>query len=147
MIEVAPGHDPYLETQDAADMQTSNGNLFSDNWANVDGVKERRLFNGEKATMNSAMLPAPDFTGFNAVCDERMTRGLNTNKSQFTRSVDSSYSAGMQERQIDNPVVDQLRENFTCAWNKVHGWFLDSLYLSGAVQMPGSQPCVLARSA
>ena len=94
------------------------------------------LNNGEKYIPNAATLPDPDFTGFMGYMDARCARGLNTSISRFTRTVDSSYSAGRQEEQHDEPAVDQLRECFAIAWQRVHEWFMDAVLLSGLEEFP-----------
>ena len=94
------------------------------------------LNSGEDYIEHAATLPGPDFPGFMGYMDERCARGLNTSKSRFTRTVDSSYSAGRQEEQHDEPAVDQLRECFAIAWQRVHEWFMDAVYLAGLEDFP-----------
>lgn len=139
VVEAAAGQNPYDNASDAADgADPSDCGFQPEGWTMVDGVKMFYTFNGEKVTFNNATMPQPDFKGFNEICDSRLTRGLNTRQSELTRKVDTSYSGGMQERQIDNPNVEQMRENFVCQWNKVHAWFLDACFIAaGSVAMPG----------
>jgi hypothetical protein len=127
----------YDRAEDLADETTSSGNLIPEGWHEVDGVKERMIDAKDELEFRNAVTPGPDFVGVDGKYDERICRGLNGRLSEFTRSMNSSYSGGMQERQNDNPNVDQLRENFVDKWNRVHGWFLDACFLENAAPMPG----------
>ncbi len=138
IFEVPAGLNPADAAEDAVNSTAGAvGDTLPESWRMVNGVMERYVANGTKTTMNSANLPSPDFKGFNDVTDSRLTRGLNTRGSEFTRKVDASYSGGMQERQIDNPNVELARHNFKNSWNRVHEWVLDACFISGAVEMSG----------
>lgn len=131
VIEVAPGASPH---DIAADDQEQPGTATDAEpipvgFVTVGDAEIMYTANGEKAVNVSASLPGPDFKGFMDVADSRCARGLVTSKSRFTREVQSSYSGGRQEEQQDEPVVDQLREAFESAWQRVHEWFVDSLFL------------------
>ena len=139
VIECAPGVDPYGMAQDAMGSQSSNqpSDQNPSGYVELDGVRLYFAQNGEKVNWTSAKLPDPDFSGFMGVTDERLARGLSASPSRFSGKVTGSYSAGRQEEQQDEPVVDQLLENFESAWSKVHGWFIESCWLADMVEMPG----------
>ncbi len=139
---MAPNVNPadFAEDNQTETPTQGTNDLLPTTWVTNGGIHERFVPAGTEVSMNTATIPAPDFRGFDEMVDSRITRGLNTRGSEFTRKVDSSYSGGMQERQIDAPIVEQAREVFTCAWNQVHFWTLDAMYLSGAVNIPNYTP-------
>lgn len=144
-IEAAPGVDPYAlasddrdQTADSLNPDPSTGQLSEDpsGFMNMGGVQALYGQNGQKMLWNNARLPDPDFTGFMEATDSRLARGLVTAKSRFTREVTSSWAGGRMEDQMDDPVIDQLRESFLSAWQKIHAWFIESCWLSGVVHIP-----------
>jgi hypothetical protein len=93
--------------------------------------------NGEKVEFKAANLPAPDLPGFMMATDERISRGLVSSLSRFTRHVNSSWAGGRLEDQQDDPIIDQYRDTFLSAWQVVNEWFLDAVWLTSAVDLPG----------
>lgn len=125
------GEDSQQELPDSSDTEQNPVGVIT--------VGENELLylnNGETYVQYSAKLPEPNFSEFMEYQDERCARGLNTSKSRFTRTVQSSYSAGRQEEQHDAPAEDQLFGAFAVCWNRVHEWFMDAAVMSGVV-MPG----------
>jgi len=137
--EVAAGADPW---QAAADDAAEGGESAADpdgvlaGFVDMGPVKMLYGAAGEKVNWNAARLPDPDFVGFNDVADERLSRGLSSSKSRFTRRVNSSWAGGRLEDQQDDPIVDQYREAFCAAWQKVNVWLLEAIWLTGAIDLP-----------
>lgn len=125
VTKVKGGHNPALRAQD----------MQPEGWRDQDGVKERFAYDGDETTLQTSFMPGPDYKGFHDVTDGKLARGLNTRKSELTRTNEGSFSGGMQENQIDKPNVEVMRENFVDCWRSVQGWKLDACFLSGAVAM------------
>lgn len=134
VTEVAPGSDPYNTAYDDSSFVNERGEGFTDLG---DGVKHKYVGAGEKMTWASSKLPDPDFTGFMGATDERMARGMPCSLSTFTHKVDNSFAGGRLEDQHDDPLVTQYRESFVGAWQRVNEWFLEAVYLSDKVDLPG----------
>ncbi len=140
VTESAPGGDPWGA---AADDQTNSVVPDSSNGLPIGftqlggGVRMMYTQNGEKVNWNSSKLPDPDLTGFMKVTDSRLSRGFVASLSRFTREVNSSWAGGRLEDQQDDPIVDQYRDSFISAWQKVNEWFLESVWLASALKLPG----------
>lgn len=136
VVECAPGVDPYNLAADdrAADLGATMKNSFIDVGS---GVRMYYAMSGEKVTWSSAKLPEPEFQAFIDKTDERLARGLVSSLARFTRKVDSSYAGGRLEAQQDDPIIDQYRLALRSAWHKVNKWFLEAVWLTGAVDLPG----------
>lgn len=135
--ESAPGSNPYNDAEDDADGQSYDANgmpIFSTTLGDVCMLYTKP---GAKVNWNSARLPEPNFKDFMEVTDNRMSRGLVSSKSRFTREVNSSWAGGRLEDQQDDPIIDQYRAAMVSAWHRVNVWFLDALWLTGTVKMPG----------
>lgn len=133
-LESAPGQDAFASAQDDSDEVSNSGTQFTKLGG---GVQMLYLQNGEKVNWNSARLPDPDFPGFMKVTDARCARGFVSSLSRFTREVTSSWAGGRLEDQQDDPIIDQYRESFVSAWRRVNEWFLECLWLTGALPLPG----------
>lgn len=136
VTETAPGTDPFNLAADDTD-QTDTSGARPIGFTNIGGVKMLYAANGEKVTSFTAKLPGPDFGDFMSVTDERLARGLTSSVSRFTRKVNSSWAGGRLEDQQDDPIVDQYRRTFVSAWQRVNEWFLEAVWLAGAVELPG----------
>lgn len=138
-VEVAENASPYNVASDDKQQEgeTSEFELNTVGSITVGGTDLMYLSHGEKFINNAAKLPDPDYKGFIDVADERLARGLCTSKSRFTGAVTGSYSAGRQEEQQDEPVAAQLLQTIVDGWQRVHCWFVESLYLTGAIELPG----------
>lgn len=134
VTECAPESDPWNE---AADDSTETNYLGQSAFMDLGGVKMLYTPNGEKVNWCAAHLPAPDLEHFNMMIDDRLMRGLCSGPAQFTRRVSSSFAGGRLEDQQDDPIVDQYREALESAWAKVNQWFLESIWLTGAIDLPG----------
>lgn len=134
VIETAEGQDPYSEAAGDSDYVDDRGQGFT---SLGDGVKAFYTQQGEKVQWSASRLPDPDFTGFMDKTDERMARGLGSSLSRFTRHVNSSWAGGRLEDQQDDPIVDQYRDSFVSAWQKVNEWFIEAVWLSDAIELPG----------
>lgn len=133
VTECAPGQDPYAAAEDDSNYIGPGGQGFTDLGG---GVKMLYNMAGEKTTWSSAKLPDPDFSGFMDKTDERMARGLVCSLSRFTRKVNSSWAGGRLEDQQDDPIIEQLRTSFLCAWHRVNAWFIEATWISDAVELP-----------
>lgn len=102
-----------------------------------EGVMMLYTANAETVNWSSAKLPDPDFSGFMDKTDERAARGLNSSKSRFTRTVNSSWAGGRMEDQQDDPLIEQYRDALVTAWQRVNEWFLEAVWLSDAIDLPG----------
>lgn len=136
-VECAEGADPYAVASDDADQTDTTGSFPMGFTSLGPTVKAIYTQQGEKVTNISAVLPAPDLTGFNDVTDNRVARGLGSSTSRFTRKVNNSWAGGRLEDQQDDPIVDQYRNGFVAAWQKVNCWFMEALWLTDAVTLPG----------
>lgn len=136
-IEVEAGANAWTRADDDAETGTnvSDADGLNVPFVEVDGVRYLYLNPGEKRSGVGVQLPQPDLPGFWDIMNSRCAAGVNASKSRWTRNVDNSYSAGSREDQQDFPVIDQLRESFFIAWEKVHGWFMDACVLSGQIQL------------
>lgn len=134
VTECAPESSPYdVASDDATEFNANGQGAFMD----LGGVKMLYSPNGEKVTWASAKLPEPDLENFNQMIDDRLMRGLVSGPAQFTRRVSSSFAGGRLEDQQDDPIVDQYREAFECAWRKFDQWFLECIWLTGEIELPG----------
>ena len=133
--EVAEGDDPFNVAADDS-IQTS-GDGHTRFGVPTEGVGMLYSKHGEKITMSTAKLAEPDLPGFCGLIDQRMARGLNSSLSRYTRKVDSSWAGGRLEDQQDDPLVNQLRECFLIAWQRVNEWFLEALWLADQIDLPG----------
>jgi hypothetical protein len=133
--ECADGADPYAI---AADDRAEDA-LGSGEFETMAGGAVRMLYlgKGEKVNWNAAKLPDPDFVGFMDVTDARISRGLVSSLSRFTRKVNSSWAGGRLEDQQDDPIIDQYRDALISAWQRVNEWFVEALWIVDAVAMPG----------
>lgn len=136
-IECAPGANPFDRAQDDSDEQTADAGGTPMGFTKMGEVQATYLENGEKMVWNSARLPDPDFTGFMNATDARLARGMSASKSRFTREVNSSWAGGRLEDQQDDPIIDQYRQTFCSAWQRVNAWFIEAAWLSGKVDLPG----------
>ena len=133
------GADPW---QVAADDAAEGGDNAIDQsgatagFVDLGAVKALYGIPGEEINWCAAKLPDPDFTGFNDVADERLSRGLSSSKSRFTRRVNNSWAGGRLEDQQDDPIIDTYREAFVAAWQKVNVWLLEAIWLTSKVQLP-----------
>lgn len=138
--EVAEGADPWQTADDDA-AEGGDGTIDSSGatagFVEMGPVKMSYGLHGEKVNWCSAKLPDPDFVGFNDVSDERISRGLSSSKSRFTRRVNNSWAGGRLEDQQDDPIVDTAREAFVAAWQKVNVWVLEAIWLTSKVALPG----------
>ena len=133
VTQCAPGADPYTEAGDDA----SEASTQSVGFVNIGGVKMLYNPNGETTEWASAKLPEPNAESFYNMTDERLSRGLVSSLSRFTRKVNSSWSGGRMEDQQDDPIIDQYRDAFISAWERVNEWFMDAIWLTNAVDLPG----------
>jgi capsid protein len=134
-IECADGVDPWNAADDDRDEAVSAGAPLG--FMTLGDAQIMYLSKGEKINWNAAKLPDPDFPGFMKVTDARCARGFSASLSRFTREVNNSWAGGRLEDQQDDPIIDQYRETFCAAWQRVNEWFLDAVWLSGAVELPG----------
>lgn len=132
-IQSQQGADPYADAAGDADYVDDRGQGFTDLG---DGVKAIYTAFGQEVKNLASKLPDPDFPGFMDKTDERMARGLGASLSRFTRHVNSSWSGGRMEDQQDDPIIDQYRDSFISAWQKVNEWFLEACWLSDLIEMP-----------
>lgn len=131
-IQCAPKASPYAVAAD------DSKQIYGTNFTRLgNGVKVLYQPAGEKIEFLSSKLPEPDFKGFSDVIDSRMSRGLVTSKSTFTRQVESSWASGRSEQQQDDPIINQIRRSFLDAWHRVGEWFTESLWLEDVVELPG----------
>ena len=137
--KVTAGQDPYqLAQDDANDSPASYANTSAMGFQDTGGgVYMLYDFDGQDTEFLSSHLPDPDFPGFMAVTENILARGVNSSLSRFTRKVSNSYAGGRLEDQQDQPIVDQFRASFVAAWQKVNEWFIDAIYLTGKVELPG----------
>lgn len=136
VVQVEEGGNPIQRAADDATRAPTEDDASDAGFINEGGVYVKYLNHGETATNVSAALPDPDLKGFMDVTDERMARGLTCSKSRFTRRVNNSYAGGRLEDQQDDPVVAQLQEVVSSAWQPINGWFLDAAWLTGKAEIP-----------
>lgn len=135
--ECAEGADPYAVAQDEAD-ETNEDGAIPIGFTNLgNNVQMLYTAHGEKVNWASSKLPEPDLPGFMDATDSRLSRGLCSSLSRFTRKVTSSWAGGRLEDQQDDPIIAQYRESFIAAWQVVNEWFLDAVWLTDAVKLPG----------
>lgn len=132
VTEVAEGASPFQNAADDSDEVGPAGNFTK-----MADVMMLYTQHGETVNWNSAKLPEPDLVGFDDIADCRMARGLSASKSRFTREVNNSWAGGRLEDQQDDPIIDQYRQTFVSAWQRVNVWFMESLWLSGKVELAG----------
>jgi hypothetical protein len=135
VTECAEGQDPYSTAGDDASEEVAAGGPMG--FVKLGNVQMLYALNGEKVSWSSAKLPDPDLTGFMAATDERLARGLVSSLSRFTRHVTSSWAGGRMEDQQDDPIIEQYRNAFISTWEVVNEWFLEAIYLTDAVKLPG----------
>jgi hypothetical protein len=135
VTECAEGDDPYNLAADDASEEASRGGPTG--FVKLGDVQMLYALNGEKVTWASSKLPEPDLTGFMSATDERLSRGLVSSLSRFTRHFTSSWAGGRMEDQQDDPIIEQYRDAFISAWEVVNEWFLEAVYLTDAVKLPG----------
>jgi hypothetical protein len=135
VMEVGEGQDPYAVAADDADAEFAQGGPAG--FTRLGNVQMLYALNGEKVTWASSKLPEPDLTGFMSATDERLSRGLVSSLSRFTRHVTSSWAGGRMEDQQDDPIIEQYRDAFVSAWEAVNEWFMEAVYLTDAVKLPG----------
>ena len=130
------GQDPYQTAAEDGDSSGESGMPmgFTDMGG---GVKMLYAAHGEEIKAFNAKLPEPDLPGFMDATDSRLARGLVSSLSRFTRKVNSSWAGGRLEDQQDDPIIEQYRDAFVSAWQAVNEWFMDAVWLSGAVDLPG----------
>jgi Phage portal protein, lambda family len=136
VTQCAPDADPYNSAGDDA-AENASENLSPFGFVNIGGVKMLYNPHGETTEWASAKLPEPNAESFYAMTDERLARGLVSSLSRFTRKVNSSWAGGRLEDQQDDPIIDQYRDAFVAAWERVNEWFLDAVWLTNAVELPG----------
>ncbi len=136
VTQCAEGGDPYAVAADDAD-ETDSDAAVPIGFTNLGGVQMLYTANGEKVDWAAAKLPEPDMEAFMGATDERLARGLVSSLSRFTRHVTSSWAGGRMEDQQDDPIIAQYRDAFVSAWEVVNEWFLDSIWLTDAVKLPG----------
>jgi hypothetical protein len=135
VTECAPGESAYdVASDDRSQSNTSYPNGFVDLGG---GVRMLYTPNGQKVTWSSAKLPEPELQQFLNATDERLSRGFVASKSAFTRVVNNSYAGGRLEEQQDDPIIAQYRILLRAAWHKVNGWFLEAVWLTSALELPG----------
>lgn len=134
VTQCAEGADPYAVAEDDAD-ESEVGLPMG--FTKLGAVQMLYTAHGEKVDWASAKLPEPDLTGFMGATDQRIARGLGCSLSRFTRSVNTSWAGGRMEDQQDDPIIDQYRDAFVAAWQVVNEWFIDAIWLSSAVELPG----------
>lgn len=137
VTECAPGDDPYARAADDADDYAYGPNGVMAGFQQMGDVQMMYTAAGEKVTWNSAKLPDPNLKDFADVTDARLARGLVCSQSRFKREVNSSWAGGRLEDQQDKPIVSQYRRSFLSAWQKVNGWFIEAVWLTGAIDLPG----------
>lgn len=133
-IECAPGASPWDVAAGDADQEGADARLAG--FSSLGDVQAYYTMAGEKVNWNSAHLPQPDFKGFMDVTDSRLSRGLSSSLSRFTRNVNSSWAGGRLEDQQDDPIIDQYRQSFIDAWQRVNEWFVEAVWLTSAVDLP-----------
>jgi capsid protein len=134
-VECAEGANPWDVADDDRDEAATDASPMG--FMTLGDVQMMYLMKGEKIQWNAAKLPDPDFPGFMKVTDARCARGFISSLSRFTREVNNSWAGGRLEDQQDDPIIDQYRETFVAAWQRVNEWFLESAWLAGAVTLPG----------
>lgn len=136
ITKCAPGVDPYNLAAD--DRASDSGATTKAGFIDIgDGVKMLYQLNGEDVTWSSAKLPEPEFEAFMNKMDERGARGFNSSLSRFTRKVQNSFAGGRLEDQQDDPIIAQYRLSLRAAWHKVNCWFLEAVWLTDSVKLPG----------
>ena len=93
--EVAIGTGTKLATEQ--EFRYGNGGGDKAYSMNLGGVQMLYTANGEKVDWASAKLPEPDLPAFMGATDERISRGLVSSLSRFTRHVNSSWAGGRLE--------------------------------------------------
>ena len=136
VTECAEGADPYDVAGDDASETDSEGNIPV-GFTNLGAVQMLYTAKGEKVNWASAHLPEPNLQAFMGATDERLARGLVSSLSRFTRHVTSSWAGGRMEDQQDDPIIEQYRDAFVSAWEPVNEWFLDAVWLTSSVDLPG----------
>lgn len=136
VTECAEGADPWTVSGDDSDYTDESG-AIPVGFTNLGGVQMLYTSAGEKVNFASAKLPEPDLTGFMSATDARISRGLVSSLSRFTRQVNSSWAGGRLEDQQDDPIIDQYRDAFVSAWQVVNEWFLDAIWMVDAIELPG----------
>jgi len=132
-----PDGNSYLAAFDDANSPDGYMNRNGVGFTNIDGVKTVYLNPGEEMEFMASKLPEPDLKAFMEVTDERLARGEVSSLSRFTRKVNNSWAGGRLEDQQDEPIIDQYRLAFTSAWQKINEWFIDALWITGMVDLPG----------
>ncbi len=137
-VECGKNADPWTMAADDTDTTPTNG-MSAQRWGftTMGDAQLIYLAKDEKMSWMSAKLPGPDFEKFMGYTDEVVARGLHSSLSRFTRRVNSSWAGGRLEDQQDDPLIDQYRQCFMDAWSKVNEWFLEALWISGKVELPG----------
>lgn len=136
VTECPEGADPWTVAGDDAD-QFSDRNGVPVGFTSLGGVQMLYTAQGEKVNWSSAKLPEPNLEAFMEATDARISRGLVSSLSRFTRQVNNSWAGGRLEDQQDDPVIDQYRDAFVSAWQVVNEWFIDAVWIVGAVELPG----------
>lgn len=136
-LKTAPGADAYQVAADDADYSDPSGCLPVGISSVSDSVDMFYTQNGEELDFMASKLPDPDFTGFMAATDSRLSRGLVSSLSRFTREVNSSWAGGRLEDQQDDPIIDQYRDGLLTAWYRVHEWFIEAVWLEDALESQG----------
>jgi hypothetical protein len=136
VTECAEGADPWTVAGDDADETDTEGGTPV-GFTNLGNVEMLYTAKGEKVTWAAAKLPDPDLPGFMDATDSRISRGLVSSQSRFTRKVNSSWAGGRLEDQQDDPIIDQYRDAFISAWQVVNEWFLDAVWLTSTADLPG----------
>ena len=135
VTQCAEGQDPYAVAEDDAAEEVAAGGPMG--FTNLGNVQMLYTLHGEDTKWSSSKLPEPDLQAFMGATDERLARGLVSSLSRFTRHVTSSWAGGRMEDQQDDPIIAQYREAFVSAWEVVNEWFLEAIYLTDAVKLPG----------
>ena len=136
VTECAEGQDPYNAAADDS-AEGSSDDATPLGFIKIGNVQQQYNLHGEKTEFVSSKLPAPDLVGFMGATDERLSRGLVSSLSRFTRHVTSSWAGGRMEDQQDDPIIEQYRDAFISSWQAVNEWFLDAIWLTDAAKLPG----------
>lgn len=136
VTECAEGADPWDVAGDDSDQTETSGGVPV-GFTNLGGVQMLYTANGEKVNWAAAHLPEPNLPGFMEVTDARISRGLVSSLSRFTRRVNSSWAGGRLEDQQDDPIIEQYRDSFISAWQVVNEWFIDAIWMTDVVNLPG----------
>lgn len=136
VTECAENADPYAVASDDAS-ETDDSEAVPVGFTRLGSVQMLYTAHGEKVNWAAAKLPDPDLPGFMGVTDERIARGLVSSLSRFTRHVNGSWAGGRMEDQQDDPIIEQYRDAFVSAWERVNEWFIDAIWLTDAVKLPG----------